>query len=132
MKTILYCFAVSASLLSLTSCKKEAISQSIVGKWKAVEKSDFGYGIDSTWKQVPQNYQTVFEFFSDGKFNETDPSGQNFSGTYELLNNNMIHFNFTGSSYSVDYNFSHSSNSDFIITYPGRDTYTKERYTQIN
>jgi hypothetical protein len=133
MKTILYCFVIMASLLCLTSCKKENLSQSLVGKWKAVERfNGYADGGDFTWKEVPNTYQFIIEFFNNGQYIETDPSGATYSGSYQLINNNQIRFIATGSTGYSDLYFALLPNANLIINYQVREGVIKEKYIQIN
>ena len=122
-------------ILFFSSCKKENISNNLVGSWQ-IQQVYKGYvnGGDFKWSAVPNEYKSSITFSSDGSYNEILPgnwSPNQCSGTYVLINENELRVHSTCS--AIPYNIGVDiSEKVLIITRRVIEGEIKERFIKIN
>lgn len=134
MKTINILQTTLLLAVLFTSCKKESVSERIVGKWR-IQEVFHGYfnGGDFRWSTVPTLYQSSLEFNASGGFKEVRPAGwqpAQCTGTYRLLSDGELQI--LSDCSSIPYNVSITvANKVLTVTYPVREGEVKEKFIKV-
>jgi hypothetical protein len=122
-------------ILFVFSCKKENISNNLVGRWQIQEVYN-GYvnGGDFKWSAVPNEFKSSITFSSDGSFSQILPgtwSPNQCSGTYVLINENELSVSSTCT--TIPYNIGVDIDERvLIITRKVIEGEVKEKFIRIN
>lgn len=133
MKTINILQITILLALILISCKKENVSEIIVGKWQIQEVfNGYSNGGDFRWSTVPGQFQSSLEFNASGGFKEVRAGSMPVlcTGSYRLLSNGEIQV--LSDCSSTPYNLSVIvSNKVLTITHLVREGEIIEKYIKL-